>query len=71
MVEHPNLPFRREYTLLAQTPMIHFQHDQSGAALRPSEVKPKFDRYLRKLYEKAMQRSDDLGLQGIFWQYGQ
>lgn len=54
MVEHPNLPFRREYTLLAQTPMIHFQHDQSGAALRPSEVKPKFDRYLRKLYGKAI-----------------
>lgn len=54
MVEHPKLPFRREYTLLAQTPMIHFQHDQSGAALRPSEVKPKLDRYLRKLYGKAM-----------------
>ena len=54
MVEHPNLPFRREYTLLAQTPMIHFQHDQSGAALRSSEVKPKLDRYLRKLYGKAM-----------------
>lgn len=49
MVEHPNLPFRREYTLLAQTPMIHFQHDQSGAALRPSEVKPKLDCYLRRI----------------------
>ena len=50
MVEKPNLAFRRVYTLLAQTPMIHFQPGQPGAALRPSEVKPKLDRYLRRMY---------------------
>lgn len=28
------------------TPMLHFQGDTPGAALRPSEVKPKLDRYI-------------------------
>lgn len=32
--------------LHAQSPMIHFQYDQTGATLRASEVKPKLDRYL-------------------------
>lgn len=57
MVEHPNLAFRREYTLLAQTPMIHFQPNQAGAVLRPSEVKPKLDRYLRRMYGKEVPRA--------------
>ena len=43
--------FRRTYTLVAQTPMIHFQHSQEGATLRPSEVKPKLDRYLHSLMD--------------------
>ena len=38
--------FQKVYTLIAQTPMIHFQHDQKGATLRATEVKPKLDRYL-------------------------
>lgn len=33
-------------TLKQHTPLIHFQHDQYGATLRASEVKPKLDRYL-------------------------
>jgi len=49
MVEQANLTFQKVYTLIAQTPIIHFQPDQAGAALRPSEVKPKLDLYLRKL----------------------
>ena len=32
--------------LEAQSPIIHFQHDQAGATLRASEVKPKLDRFL-------------------------
>lgn len=32
--------------LKQHTPLIHFQHDQEGATLRASEVKPKLDRYL-------------------------
>ena len=41
--------YMKVYELLAQTPMIHFQHSQTGATLRPSEVKPKLDRFLRKI----------------------
>lgn len=33
-------------TLRQHTPLIHFQHDQDGATLRASEVKPKLDRFL-------------------------
>ena len=36
------------YHLQQQTPMIHFQHDEPGACLRASEVKPKLDRFLLK-----------------------
>ena len=35
-----------EITLKQHTPIIHFQHDQDGATLRASEVKPKLDRFL-------------------------
>lgn len=33
-------------TLKQHTPLIHFQHEQDGATLRASEVKPKLDRFL-------------------------
>lgn len=32
--------------LKQHTPLIHFQHDQYGATLRASEVKPKLDKYI-------------------------
>lgn len=32
--------------LKQHTPLIHFQHEQSGATLRASEVKPKLDHFL-------------------------
>lgn len=35
-----------EFTLKQHTPIIHFQHDQDGATLRATEVKPKLDRYI-------------------------
>lgn len=35
-----------DYALKQQTPLIHFQHDEVGATLRASEVKPKLDRFL-------------------------
>ena len=38
--------------LLPQSPLIHFQWDQPGAALRATEVKPKLDRYIIKRYRK-------------------
>jgi len=35
-----------EITLKQHTPLIHFQHNQEGATLRASEVKPKLDRFI-------------------------
>ncbi|MBP2143377.1 hypothetical protein J2127_000532 [Methanococcus voltae] len=35
-------------TLKQHTPMIHFQHGQSGATLRGTELKPKLDKFLKK-----------------------
>lgn len=37
------------FTLKQHTPIIHFQPDQEGATLRATELKPKLDKYLRKL----------------------
>lgn len=34
--------------LKQQTPMWHFQHDESGCCLRATEVKPKLDKFLLK-----------------------
>ena len=34
------------FTLKQHTPIIHFQHDQDGATLRATEVKPKLDRFI-------------------------
>ncbi|MCL3780856.1 hypothetical protein EMN47_10735 [Prolixibacteraceae bacterium JC049] len=37
------------FTLKQHTPLIHFQHDQHGATLRATELKPKLDRFLISL----------------------
>lgn len=41
-----NNPYKLEFTLKQHTPIIHFQHQQAGATLRASEVKPKLDRFI-------------------------
>ena len=41
-------PYELTYQLAQQSLLIHFQHDQAGATLRATEVKPKLDRYLLK-----------------------
>ncbi|MBK9257710.1 MAG: hypothetical protein IPM42_19810 [Saprospiraceae bacterium] len=38
--------YKLEFTLKQHTPIIHFQHDQDGATLRATEVKPKLDRFI-------------------------
>ena len=54
-------------TLKQHTPLIHFQHDQEGATLRASEVKPKLDKFiLTKLggddgYEAGIKIAKDNG----------
>lgn len=46
------LSFVRVYTLIPQTPLIHFQYQQPGATLRATEVKPKLDAFLTKKAKK-------------------
>ena len=38
--------YKLTFTLKQHTPIIHFQHEQEGATLRASEVKPKLDKFL-------------------------
>ena len=38
--------FKLTFKLKQHTPLIHFQHDQHGATLRATELKPKLDRFL-------------------------
>ncbi len=46
--------FKLEIELEQQTPMIHFQHNQDGATLRATEVKPKLDKMLIQLQNKHL-----------------
>lgn len=42
--------YKKTFLLQQHTPLIHFQHDQAGAFLRATEVKPRLDAFLsRKL----------------------
>lgn len=38
--------YQLQFTLKQHTPIIHFQHEQDGATLRATEVKPKLDRFI-------------------------
>ena len=40
--------FKLKFTLKQYTPIIHFQANQSGATVRATELKPKFDKFLKK-----------------------
>ncbi|RLA75111.1 MAG: hypothetical protein DRG30_04810, partial [Epsilonproteobacteria bacterium] len=40
--------FKAIFTLKQHTPIIHFQSEQSGATLRATELKPKFDSFLKQ-----------------------
>lgn len=54
------------FQLEAQSPMIHFQLEQSGATLRASEMKPKLDRYLWMQMLRDQQLYKELGLENGF-----
>lgn len=48
--------------LRQHTPLIHFQHDQAGATLRATEVKPKLDRFIltqlgEGIYDKGVEKA--------------
>jgi len=38
--------YNLSFKIKQHTPIIHFQHDQTGATLRASELKPKLDKFL-------------------------
>ncbi len=40
--------FQIEYKLEQHSPIIHFQHDQAGATLRATELKPKLDAWIMR-----------------------
>ncbi len=40
--------FKFEIKLKQHIPIIHFQHDQTGATLRTTELKPKLDKFLKQ-----------------------
>lgn len=58
-------PFKLEITLKQHTPLIHFQHDQDGATLRATEVKPKLDKFLIKNKRTEIESSIKLTKNGI------
>lgn len=45
-------------TLIAQSPMIHFQADSYGATLRGSELKPKLDRFLNNKIKELSNKGE-------------
>ncbi len=51
--------FKTTITLKQHTPIIHFQHDQEGATLRATEVKPKLDKFLIQKTGKAWEDIDN------------
>ncbi len=58
--------FKLHFKLKQHTPLIHFQHDQAGATLRATELKPKLDRFiLTKLgggnYQSGIQKAKENG----------
>jgi len=72
--------FKTIIKLRQHTPIIHFQHDQEGATLRATEVKPKLDRFIsQKLvsvrpalyreYETIIKKRFKVADKGVFGDY--
>ncbi|MDZ4667980.1 MAG: hypothetical protein SGJ00_08855 [bacterium] len=57
-----NNPYQLSFKLKQHTPIIHFQHNQEGATLRASEVKPKLDRFLMIKLCEEMSESSNMSL---------
>lgn len=56
--------YKLEFKLKQHTPIIHFQHDQEGATLRASELKPKLDRFiLKKIGDGDYEKGKKIALQ--------
>ncbi len=48
------------FILRQHTPLIHFQHNQEGATLRATELKPKLDRFLKEHYFESREKYQHL-----------
>ena len=46
--------YEATFTLRQETPIIHFLHDQPGATLRATELKPKLDKFLLNDFSKLV-----------------
>ena len=53
--------FKLTVHLKQHTPIIHFQHDQVGATLRATEVKPKLDRWIKKHHNGPIPKAWKVG----------
>ncbi|MCK9618739.1 MAG: hypothetical protein M0R21_13000 [Lentimicrobiaceae bacterium] len=53
--------YKLTFTLKQHTPLIHFQHDQDGATLRATEVKPKLDKFIMEKLLKGEGKSPGKG----------
>lgn len=62
--------YQLKFTLQQHTPIIHFQHDQEGATLRATEVKPKLDRYIVQQWAKKETGTEEEIQKKLFIIYG-
>jgi hypothetical protein len=53
-------PFTLTFTLKQHTPLIHFQHEQAGATLRATEVKPKLDKFITNHFKRLFPNDENL-----------
>lgn len=51
--------FKLSIELKQHTPLIHFQHEQTGATLRATEVKPTFDRFILSRLGRSGEYEDE------------
>ncbi|GAB4499706.1 MAG: hypothetical protein OHK0019_37190 [Saprospiraceae bacterium] len=51
------MSFTLDFTLKQHTPILHFQHDQPGATLRATEVKPKLDKFILETFQNIFPES--------------
>ncbi len=52
--------FESTFTLTQHTPLLHFLHDQPGATLRATELKPKLDKFIINTFINWPENTDGL-----------
>jgi len=49
--------YKLHFILKQHSPLIHFQHDQEGATLRATEVKPKLDKFMIEQFGEKIKKN--------------